>query len=262
MRAAYAGTGATYTGSSGNHADHLTILRPWWQNCRTGLYLRTEQSVCHNIVDPRTLGNGAVPSEVVYAERGGELKMEGGDFAGNDVTALRLANNGSNVGDFHIMDCRFDTNSVRPKWLTMDWDYYGHNRVTFQQCKIDEGVTTYDLPLWHAKGAVKLVIEQCFHIRTGSIQLNQVDGGGGLFWTPHCVIRDSTISNLTSAPIAAEPYTVNHASSGTAPGGSSYPISYTFDGCNSTGSGSIIYDNGRYLLGTGWAAGYPLPTPP
>jgi hypothetical protein len=269
MRLAYAGAGANYTGYDHNHADHLTILRPWWQNCRTGLYLRNNQSVCHNIIDPRFLGD-TVASEVVYAERGGEMKVEGGDFSGSDVTALRLSGNGSNVGSFHYMDCRFDSTSNRPVWLAMDVDLTDHNQVTFQQCRLDEGIDPYTSPIWTAAGGTRLVLDQCHPVRTESIKLViKSTGGTPAYWIPHCEVRSCSITDLSSGPAFDSPQSVIHPTS-TANAGK--PCSVTFSGVNTNRTGSIIYDNGRYMLGydpdgedppvaAGWAAGYPLPTP-
>jgi hypothetical protein len=262
MRLAYGGAGASYTGEADDHCDQITMIRPFWFNCRTGYYMRNVQSVCNDIISPRHFGDGNQASEVVYAERGGEVLVSGGDFSGNDVTALRLGKNGSNTGGFHVMDCRYDSNSARPIWLKMDYDIRDHNQVTFQNCRLDEGIPTYATPAWHAKGGTRLVLDNCSPIREDFVQLTQNYGGTeGLYWTPHCEIRSCTITNLGAFPPHDEPWQVIH-SSNLAEDGESEPITVSFSGCNTNHEGSVVYDNGRWVMdgSPDWAAGWPLPT--
>lgn len=248
MRQAYAGGNNRYAGEEDEHADLLTFIRPWWEQCRTALYVRNSQSAGHTLIAPRFLGpNGSNECEVLYHERGGETTILGGQFSGANVTAVRVQRSGANVAFVSVRDCSFDGATVNPHWLRTDYPTTNYMRITFEGCTLDQAITSYSNPplLWDARGGMGLLIQQCDGIKSRSIfSQRSVD------YQPHFTLISNT---LTDDPAHDAPGEL--MISGSAAGTTLQLLG------NTNRKGTINYDDGRWIYPQGWVKGYQLPPP-
>jgi hypothetical protein len=248
MRQAYAGGNNSYAGENDEHADLLTFIRPWWDQCRTGFYVRNSQSSGHTIIAPRYLGpNAAAECEVVYHERSGETTMIGGQFSGSNVSALRIQKSGANTAFVSVRDCSFDGATVNPHWLRTDFAATNYMRITFEGCTLDQAITHYSNPplLFDARGGMGVLVQQCDGIRNGSIFTQR-----SVDYQPHFTLISNTFSDDPKHDAPGSLMVPGSA------GGTTLQLLG-----NTNRKGTINYDDGRWIFPTGWVEGYQLPPP-
>jgi hypothetical protein len=257
MRHAF-GKQASYTGTHDDHCDHTIYSHLWIYPAdgSVGIYCRNIQALHHEIQDLRFIRGfpATTRSTAVYFERGGFLNWDTGGISGGIVTALRLGVNGSNQGDFTLTNVHFDGSSSNQKFLETDSEVINPNRVTMINCSIsdtgqanmevkDDGPPVIYTPLWKITGGSKLVLINCFPVPHGSIEM--LNAGSAITWTPQVSLHSCTLGAAGSGIASASDS--HEILSSTCETGTR-----AFFWANASNTGAVSYDNGKWIVGTGW----------
>lgn len=200
---------SSYTGSTDNHGDTLTATNCFFHGIKTGIYLRTEQSVSHSLRHIQAINF----EDLVYVERGGELTLSDVMVGGSIGSLIRIGKCDSNNGRITLENFGFDANSSSTNMKILKMDDISNNvfgRVTIRDGLIDSGIGTYPTPIIEARSGWRVHVQNVERLIPGSILCDP----GTDSYRPYVLVENCYLAGLTSDNNRDEQAELIHEDSG------------------------------------------------